>query len=128
MQVAPPQLGFGALKALQSYSFPGNVRELENILERALALTSGDEIRTEDLQLGTREDAQTISKQDLVGLRAATPLPDYLERIEKEAILEALEKTRYNRTAAARLLGITFRAMRYRMDKLGIKDDLDPKS
>jgi len=60
-------------------------------------------------------------------LRASTPLPDYLERIEKEAILEALEKTRYNRTAAARLLGITFRAMRYRMDKLGIKDDLDPK-
>lgn len=128
MQVSPPRLSFDALKALQSYSFPGNVRELENILERALALTSGDEIRAEDLQLGTREDAQTISKQDLVGLRASTPLPDYLERIEKEAILEALEKTRYNRTAAARLLGITFRAMRYRMDKLGIKDDLDPKS
>ena len=127
MQVSPPQLGAGASKALQSYSFPGNVRELENILERALALTSGDEIRAEDLQLGTREDAQTISKQDLVGLRASTPLPDYLERIEKEAILEALEKTRYNRTAAAKLLGITFRAMRYRMDKLGIKDDLDPK-
>ena len=128
MQVSPPNLSFGALEALQSYSFPGNVRELENILERALALTSGDEIRAEDLQLGTREDAQTISKQDLVGLRASTPLPDYLERIEKVAILEALEKTRYNRTAAARLLGITFRAMRYRMEKLGIKDDLDPKS
>jgi two-component system response regulator PilR (NtrC family) len=128
MQLPPPKLSLGALEALQSYSFPGNVRELENILERALALTSGDEIRAEDLQLGTREDAQTISKQDLVGLRASAPLPDYLERIEKEAILEALEKTRYNRTAAARLLGITFRAMRYRMDKLGIKDDLDPKS
>jgi two-component system response regulator PilR (NtrC family) len=128
MQVSPPRLSPGALEALQSYSFPGNVRELENILERALALTSGDEIRVEDLQLGSREDAQTISKQDLAGLRASTPLPDYLERIEKEAILEALEKTRYNRTAAARLLGITFRAMRYRMDKLGIKDDLDPKS
>ena len=127
MQVPAPKLGSAALEALRSYTFPGNVRELENILERALALASGDEIRVEDLQLGTREDAQTISKQDLVGLRASTPLPEYLERIEKEAILEALEKTRYNRTAAARLLGITFRAMRYRMDKLGIKDDLDPK-
>jgi two-component system response regulator PilR (NtrC family) len=128
MQASGPRLGSGALQALQSYSFPGNVRELENILERALALNAGDEIHVEDLQLGPREDAQTISKQDLVGLRASTPLPDYLERIEKVAILEALEKTRYNRTAAARLLGITFRAMRYRMDKLGIKDDLDPKT
>ncbi len=60
-------------------------------------------------------------------LRSATPLPEYLERIEKEAILEALEKTRYNRTAAAKLLGITFRALRYRMERLGIKEELDSK-
>jgi two-component system response regulator PilR (NtrC family) len=128
MKVTPPKLSFGASKALQSYAFSGNVRELENILERALALATGDEIRVEDLQLSAHNDAQTITKQDLVGLRAATPLPEYLERIEKGAILEALEKTHYNRTAAAKLLGITFRALRYRMERLGINDELDSKS
>jgi two-component system response regulator PilR (NtrC family) len=128
LKVAPPKLGLSALKALQGYAFPGNVRELENILERALALATGDEIRVEDLQLGAHKDAQTITRQDLVGLRSSTPLPEYLERIEKDAILEALEKTRYNRTAAARLLGITFRALRYRMERLGIKEELDSKS
>ena len=120
LRVAPPQLSFGALKALQSYPFPGNVRELENILERALTLAAGDEIKAEDLQLMAARDANTIDKQDLAGLRASVPLPDYLEHIEKEAILEALDKTRYNRTAAAKLLGITFRALRYRMERLGI--------
>jgi two-component system response regulator PilR (NtrC family) len=128
MHVTPPKLSFGALSALQSYPFSGNVRELENILERALALASGSEISAEDLQLGAHKDAQTITRQDLVGLRASTPLPEYLERIEKVAILEALEKTRYNRTAAAKLLGITFRALRYRMERLGIKDELDAKT
>jgi two-component system response regulator PilR (NtrC family) len=121
----PPRLSAGAIKALQAYSFPGNVRELENILERALALVSGDEIRSEDLQLAAHVDAHTISKQDLAGLRASLPLPEYLEGIEKVAIVEALEKTRFNRTAAAKLLGITFRALRYRMERLGIKDDID---
>jgi len=128
LKVAPPKLSYGALRALQSYTFPGNVRELENILERSLALAPGDEIRAEDLQLGVHQDAQTITKQDLAGLRASVPLPEYLERIEKEAIIEALEKTRYNRTAAAKLLGITFRALRYRMERLGIKEELGSKS
>jgi two-component system response regulator PilR (NtrC family) len=95
------------------------------MLERALALVAGDEIRVEDLQLGVHEDAQTITKQDLVGLRASLPLPEYLERIEKEAIVEALQKTRFNRTRSAKLLGITFRALRYRMEKLGINDELN---
>jgi two-component system response regulator PilR (NtrC family) len=124
-QVVPPKLSFAALRALQSYSFPGNVRELENILERALALTSSDEIRVEDLQLGERQTASVISSQDLAGLRASLPLPEYLERIEKEAIIEALKKTRYNRTNAAKLLGITFRALRYRMEKLDVEEQLD---
>ena len=128
LKASPPRLGPDALKALQGYAFPGNVRELENILERALALASEDEIRVEDLQLGAHKDAQTITRQDLVGLRSSTPLPEYLERLEKEAIIEALEKTRYNRTAAAKLLGITFRALRYRMERLGIKEELDSKS
>ncbi|MBI4205811.1 MAG: sigma-54-dependent Fis family transcriptional regulator [Betaproteobacteria bacterium] len=127
LQVTPPKLSFGALKALQSYSFPGNVRELENILERALTLAAGEEIRAEDLQLEAREDTKAISQQDLAGLRASVPLPEYLERIEKEAIIEALNKTRYNRTAAAKLLGITFRALRYRMERLGINDELESK-
>lgn len=124
LKIDPPKLSAGALQALQAYHFPGNVRELENILERALALATAEEIKAEDLHLSAHADAGTIVNQDLAGLRASVPLPEYLERIEKEAIVEALEKTRYNRTAAAKLLGITFRALRYRMERLGINDEL----
>jgi len=115
-----PRLTPGALRALQTYSFPGNVRELENVLERALALTSGDAIEAEDLQLAPQPVSASV---------VSTPmnLQDHLDRVERAAILEALEKTRFNRTAAAKLLGITFRALRYRMARLGLNEHLDSK-
>ncbi|MEO8165849.1 MAG: helix-turn-helix domain-containing protein, partial [Betaproteobacteria bacterium] len=102
---------------LKRYDFPGNVRELENVLERAVALCSDGKVKVDDLQLTPEElPGQPASS----GGDSKAPLQDYLDRVEKEAILEALEKTRYNRTAAAKLLGITFRSMRYRMERLGL--------
>ena len=107
-----------ALKALQSYSFPGNVRELENIIERALAMCSGGVIEEQDLLLVPVENSQP----DNGSLSSKYPLPKYLDQVERQALLEALEQTGFNRTAAAKLLGLTFRTMRYRMERLGIKD------
>ncbi len=113
---AVPRLSKAALAELVAYDFPGNVRELENILERAVALCGGKEIQPDDLRLAPMGQAiETIGG-------GKWPLPDYLDRLEREAILEALDQTRFNRTAAARLLGITFRALRFRLARLGINE------
>lgn len=120
----PPTLTPEARADLIAYDFPGNVRELENILERALALASGDEIGVDDLRLASHVTSGDGGDLDVSGL----PLQERLDAIERNAIREALEQTHYNRTAAAKVLGITFRALRYRMERLGIKDELDAKS
>ena len=102
------------LDALCQYDFPGNVRELENILEGAVTLCEGGVITLEDLRIPeTRSGPEQAPTADL-------PLEDYLEQVEKERIIKALEQTRWNRTAAAKKLGISFRALRYRLGKLGL--------
>jgi len=116
-------LSAAALERLRDYDFPGNVRELENVLERALALTTGGEIQAEDLQLAAVRITAAEAAEELSGL----PLQERLDTVERKAILDALEQTHYNRTAAAKVLGITFRALRYRMERLGINEELDSK-
>ncbi|MFK7965372.1 MAG: sigma-54-dependent transcriptional regulator [Burkholderiaceae bacterium] len=158
----PPRLATVTVRYLQSYGFPGNVRELENILERALAFSNGEVINVEDLGLRpessdaavnerddspdpdapgshpvvdatetpdqTKQDDEEVETQNKTISSAEhlspegipSSLPDYLDQVEREAISCALEKTRFNRTAAAKLLGISFRALRYRMQRLEI--------
>jgi two-component system response regulator PilR (NtrC family) len=125
----PPSLGADALAALRAHPFPGNVRELENVLERALALADGDTIAASDLRLpaasapaspagpAATRDPRTIDPRE----SATSALPSYIEEIERAAIQQALVENRYNKTRAASALGITFRALRYKLKKLGIE-------
>jgi two-component system response regulator PilR (NtrC family) len=108
-----------ALKALRDYHFPGNVRELENVLERAATLCAGGVIDASDLQL--RPKVAAADAQIATSVQPGEPLGDALEDIERDAIVRALEQTRYNKTKAAQLLGMTFRSLRYRIKKLGIE-------
>ncbi|MDH5831327.1 sigma-54 dependent transcriptional regulator [Luteimonas sp. M1R5S18] len=144
MKRQPPTLASDAVAALEAYRFPGNVRELENILERALALADGNTIHADDLQLpaavgapsarpglpssapathapspgapGPGADPRNLSPFDT----ASSALPSYIEEIERTAIQQALQENRYNKTKTAAALGITFRALRYKLKKLGI--------
>jgi two-component system response regulator PilR (NtrC family) len=119
-----PEISEPAVNMLEAYPFPGNVRELENVLERALTLSTGGVINPEHIRL--RVASRTSAADVPAPLAAAaaagsTALGSQLESIERDAIVKALEKTRYNKTAAAKLLGMSFRALRYRIKKLGIE-------
>jgi two-component system response regulator PilR (NtrC family) len=105
----------GACAALLSYSFPGNVRELENTLERAVTLCSGGRIGEADLNL------KPVSDDTIVPIPSTGNLGSQVEDIQRQAIIQALKKTRYNKTAAAKLLGLSLRQLRYRIEKLGIE-------
>tara|TARA_B110000438_G_scaffold49343_1_gene49815 strand:+ start:1 stop:1245 length:1245 start_codon:yes stop_codon:yes gene_type:complete len=139
-QVPKPRLSSEAISELSKYHFPGNVRELANILERAVTLCENDIIMPDNLQLTltsptdeqftkpvydgedhAREPEAAIDKTPGSALpKDEESLDSYLENIEKSLIVDALETTRWNKTAAARKLGITFRALRYKLKKLGL--------
>ncbi len=147
--ITPPILSEDAKRMLLSYSFPGNVRELQNTLERALTLCEGQSILSEHLQLDIRRcqpeavRAESTVFDDFPVLSTTTPSPSsdlpplttqglppegletYLQHIEKQLILKALEQSHWNRTAAARKLGMSFRSLRYRLKKLGLGEEED---
>jgi two-component system response regulator PilR (NtrC family) len=125
MNIDAPQISEDAYRMLGEYPFPGNVRELENVLERALTLCTTGLINPEHIKLraavrpaGEPPTPLSSPPSDLGGSPA---LGTQLEDIERDAIVKALEKTRYNKTAAAKILGMSFRALRYRIKKLGIE-------
>ncbi len=121
--VTRPQIGDEAMDKLLSYSYPGNVRELENILERAVTLCSNERIEPEDIQLKPGQlltDLPEMAGRDVtVGEAGADGLEGQLEHIQREAIVRALEQTRYNKTRAAELLGMTFRQLQVSREEAG---------
>ncbi|PLW81620.1 sigma-54-dependent Fis family transcriptional regulator [Kineobactrum sediminis] len=129
---SPPTLASSAMAALAHYHFPGNVRELENILERAFALAEGDTISARDLQLSDRPPVETRKGNGSTGNGSSDTSTDveaaygnleaYLEDIERQILSAALEQCRWNKTATAKLLGISFRSLRYRLQKLKLED------
>ena len=122
-----------AQKALLHYNYPGNFRELENILERAVALAQDDVIDVDDLQIHSHQAVMAAEPVEVwggneTGVAAVadfqlgrTQIQDYLDDIERAILTQALQQTRYNRTQSAKLLGISFRSMRYRMERLSIE-------
>jgi len=122
-----PKLSKNALKALKLYDFPGNVRELENILERAITWMEGSEISESDLMLSDNNSPRSISSlnsssdNQQINVGMTNDLASHLEDQERQIILQALESVRWNKTAAAKKLGITFRALRYKLKKLDLE-------
>lgn len=124
-QTSAPQLHPEALETMRGYAFPGNVRELENMLERAFALCDGRQIHRDDLQLGSVPSptarTQPTAKENILS-DVAGDLDAYLADIERRVLSETLEVHRWNRTETAKALGVSFRSLRYRMKKLALDD------
>ena len=123
--IITPEIDAKALAYMSSLAFPGNVRELENMLERALALCDGQIITIEDLFTENVPEHEPNQQQFETDKTEELNLTDYLEDVEKKAIIQALHKTNNNKTAAAKLLGVTFRTLRYRLAKLGLSQETD---
>ena len=123
--IAMPEIDTKAIAYMSTLPFPGNVRELENMLERALALCDGKVITIEDLFIENAPEHEANQKPFEAAQAEELNLTDYLEDVEKKAIIQALHKTNNNKTAAAKLLGVTFRTLRYRLSKLGLSKETE---